>query len=107
MANTVSIETPIKITPFISISPFYRFYQQNGIKYFAGYKQHAASEEFFTSNFDLGKFNSHFIGAGFRFAPPYGIFKLKHFNMVEIRYGYYRKNSGFNAHIVSLNLKFK
>ncbi|MFN8238697.1 MAG: DUF3570 domain-containing protein [Chitinophagales bacterium] len=107
IANTISIETPIKITPFISISPFYRFYEQNGIKYFAGYKQHVITDEFYTSNYDLGKFNSHFVGLGMRFVPPNGIFKRKHFNMVEVRYGYYRKNIGLQAHVVTLNLKFK
>ena len=106
-SNTVSIETPIKITPFISISPFYRFYQQNSINYFAPYKQNLSSETYFTSNYDLAKSKSHFVGVGMRFAPPNGIFKLKHFNMIEVRYGYYRKNIGFDAHIVSLNLKFK
>ncbi len=107
IANTISIETPIKITPFISISPFYRFYEQNGIKYFAGYKQHALTDAFYTSNYDLGKFNSHFVGLDLRFVPPNGIFKRKHFNMVEVRYGYYRKNIGLQAHVVSLHLKFK
>ncbi len=106
-SNTINIETPIKITPFISISPFYRFYQQNSIDYFAAYKQHLTTEQYYTSNYDLGKFNSHFVGVGFRFAPPNGIFKLKHFNMIEVRYGYYRKNISFDAHVVSLHLKFK
>lgn len=106
-SNTISIETPIKITPFISISPFYRFYEQRSINYFAPYKQHLITDDFYTSNYDLAKFNSHFVGAGMRFAPPNGVFKRKHFSMVEIRYGYYRKNIGLQAHIVSLNLKFK
>ncbi|WP_246012321.1 DUF3570 domain-containing protein [Chryseobacterium salivictor] len=29
-SNTVSIETPVKISPFASVSPFYRFYSQTG-----------------------------------------------------------------------------
>ncbi|MBK6340266.1 MAG: DUF3570 domain-containing protein [Bacteroidetes bacterium] len=106
-SNTFNLETPIKITPFVSVSPFYRFYQQNGIKYFAPYKIHSKNEQYFTSNYDLGKFISHFVGAGIRLAPPNGIFNLKHFNMIEVRYGYYLKNIGMKAQIVSLNLKFK
>ena len=88
-------------------SRIYRFYQQNGIKYFAPYKIHSKNEQYFTSNYDLGKFISHFVGAGIRLAPPNGIFNLKHFNMIEVRYGYYLKNIGMKAQIVSLNLKFK
>jgi len=107
LANTVSIETPIKITPFISVVPFYRFYHQFGTDYFAPYAQHKLGETYYTSNYDLSKFHSHFVGAGFRFAPPNGVFKLKHFNMVEIRYGFYKKNLDFQAHIVTLQLKFK
>ncbi|MBX7226932.1 MAG: DUF3570 domain-containing protein [Chitinophagales bacterium] len=106
-SNTVSVETPIKITPFISISPFYRFYQQSSIKYFADYKEHTPTDEYYTSNHDLGKFVSHFVGAGWRFAPPEGVFHLSHFNMLELRYGFYKRNIGLESHVVSVNLKFK
>ena len=35
IAHTANIEVPIKITPFFSLSPFYRYSVQTGIKYFA------------------------------------------------------------------------
>ena len=106
-AHTFNIETPVKITPFFSISPYYRFYSQSAVKYFAPYKVHTAADEFYTSNYDLSKFNSNFYGAGFRITPPKGVFGLQHLNMLEIRYGHYTKTSGMNSDIVSLNLKFK
>ena len=106
-AHTFNIETPVKITPFFSISPYYRFYSQSAVKYFAPYKIHTAADEFYTSNYDLSKFNSNFYGAGFRITPPKGVFGLQHLNMLEIRYGHYTKTSGMNSDIVSLNLKFK
>ena len=34
-SHTASLEVPVKITPFFSISPFYRYYTQTAVKYFA------------------------------------------------------------------------
>ncbi len=106
-AHTFDMETPVKITPFFSISPFYRFYSQSAVKYFAAYKAHTAADQFYTSNYDLSKFNSNFFGAGFRITPPNGVFGFQHLNMLELRYGHYTKTSGMNSDIISLNLKFK
>ncbi|MCW3093713.1 MAG: hypothetical protein JWP81_4782 [Ferruginibacter sp.] len=107
-AHTADVETAIKITPFFSVTPFYRYYQQSAVKYFAPYQAHTAADTYYTSNYDLSKFNSHFIGAGFRLAPPKGILGNEHFSMIEIRYGHYtRSTTNFSSNIVSLNLKFK
>jgi len=106
-AHTIELELPVKITPFISISPFYRFYSQNGINYFAPFKQHLVADKFFTSDYDLSKFNSHFFGAGFRIAPTNGVFGLAHWNSLELRYGHYIRNTGLNANQLSLNIKLK
>ena len=106
-SHTANIEVPFKITPFLSVSPFYRYYNQTAIKYFAAYKEHTAQDPFYTSNYDLSKFSSNFFGAGIRLAPPKGVFGQKHFSMIEIRYGHYAKNIHMNANIVSMNLKFK
>lgn len=106
-SHTASIETPVKITPFISISPFYRFYAQTATKYFAPYQTHTAANGFYTSNYDLSKFNSDFYGAGIRFAPAKGVLGMQHFSMLELRYGHYAKNINMNANILSLNLRFK
>jgi hypothetical protein len=106
-SNTASIEIPFKITPFVSISPFYRFYNQTAADYFAAYEQHKNGDQYYTSNYDLSKFNSNFMGAGIRLAPPKGVFGHQHFNMLELRYGHYARNSGLNSDIISLNLKFK
>ena len=106
-AHTADIEVPVKITPFISVSPFYRYYDQSAIKYFAPYELHTIQDQYYTSNYDLSKFNSNFFGAGIRIAPPKGIFGKQHFNMIELRYGHYTKNIGMNSDIISMNLKFK
>jgi hypothetical protein len=105
--HTIDLETPVKITPFLSITPFYRFYKQSAVDYFAPYKIHKSTDQFFTSNYDLSAFTSNFYGAGFRVAPAKGVFGMQHLSMLELRYGHYTKNYGMNANIISMNLKFK
>ena len=106
-SNTLQLEASIKLNPFYSITPFYRFYQQTAADYFAPFKIHTGTDVYYTSNYDLSKFNSHFFGVGFRMAPPAGVFHFQHLNSLEMRYGHYNKNIKMNSNIVSLHLKFK
>ena len=106
-SNALQLETVVKLTPFFSITPFYRFYQQSAVNYFAPYEIHTAADNYYTSNYDLSKFNSDFFGAGFRISPPDGVFKMQHLAALEIRYGHYHKTTGMNSNIISLNLKFR
>lgn len=106
-SNTASLEVPVKITPFVSISPFYRYYDQTAAKYFAPYEQHTAQDQFYTSNYDLSKFNSNFFGANLRIAPPKGVFGSKHLSVLELRYGHYAQNIDMNSNVISVNFKFK
>jgi hypothetical protein len=105
VSHTASLEVPIKITPFFSITPFYRYYVQTGINYFAPYEKHTTADQYYTSNYALASFSSQFFGTGLRVAPPNGVWgKL---NTLEIRYGHYAQTTDLTSNIVSLNLKFK
>lgn len=106
-AHTAEIEVPVKLTSFISISPFYRYNKQTGTRYFAPYGQHDPSAEYFTSDYDLSNLNSDFYGAGIRLAPPHGVFGWQHLNMLELRYGHYNRSTGLVSNIITLNLKVK
>lgn len=106
-SNTANLEVTYKVTPFFSISPFYRFYTQTAAKYFAPYEAHSASDEYYTSNYEYAKFNSQFFGAGFRIAPPKGVFGWQNLHELEIRYGHYTQTTGLSSDVVSLNLGFK
>lgn len=106
-AHTADLEVPIKISSFFSVSPFYRYYSQQGTKYFKPYQQHTGSEEFYTSNYDLSTFNSNFFGAGIKLTPPGGILGMKHFNTLEIRYGHYTRTTNMVSNIISINIKYK
>ncbi|WP_333853483.1 hypothetical protein [Epilithonimonas sp.] len=37
--KTFSLETSMKIFPFVSVSPFYSYYSQTSAKYFTPYQQ--------------------------------------------------------------------
>lgn len=106
-AHTIDLEMPIKITPFVSVSPFYRYYTQNAVDYFAPYGMHNPNETYFTSDYDLSEFNSNFYGAGIRLAPPKGVFGVQNWNSIEIRYGHYQRSNDLQSDQISLHLKFK
>ncbi len=106
-SHTAELEVPVKLNAFLSVSPFYRYYTQTAVKYFAPYEKHTAQDVYYTSNYDLSKFHSSFLGAGVRWLPPQGVFGLQHFNMIELRYGHYKKNIDMQSNIISLNLRFK
>ncbi|MEO9146320.1 MAG: DUF3570 domain-containing protein [Ginsengibacter sp.] len=106
-AHTAEIEIPVKLTSFISISPFYRYNNQKGTHYFAPYGQHNIDETYYTSDYDLSTLTSNFIGANFRIAPPKGVFGLRHLNTLEIRFGHYFQSTKLSSNIITLHLKFK
>jgi len=106
-AHTFELEAPVKITPFFSVSPFYRYYKQQGVKYFAGYMEHNPTEEFYTSDYDLSNLTSNMMGLGIRYAPPGGLIGISKFNALELRYGHYQRSTGLKADIITLLLKFK
>jgi len=105
-AHTASLEVPVKITPFFSISPFYRYYTQTAARYFAPYKVHTTTETYYTSNYAYSAFSSQYVGAGLRIAPPGGIFNT-HLSSLELRYGHYMQTTDLLSNVVTINLQFK
>lgn len=106
-AHTAELETPVKITPFFSVSPFYRYYTQQGVKYFAKYEQHNLPEEYYTSDYDLSTLSSNMFGMGIRYAPPGGVAGISKLSAAELRYGHYHRSTGLNSDIVTILLKLK
>ncbi len=111
-AHTASIEIPYKITPFFSVSPFYRYYSQSATKYFAPLYQHQVDavgnpkETYFTSNYASSAFSSNYVGIGVRSAPPGG-FKNSYLASLEVRYGHYVQTTDLNSNVISLHFSFK
>jgi hypothetical protein len=106
-SNTAGLEIPYKITPFFSISPFYRYYDQSAAKYFAPYGVHSPTDEYYTSNYEYAEFRSSFYGVGFRITPPKGVFGWQSMHELEIRYGHYTQTTDLVSDVISLNLGFK
>lgn len=106
-AHTIDIETPVKLSSFFSLSPFYRFHTQNAVDYFAPFAQHNSDQTYYTSDYDMSALNSHFYGMGLRISPPKGIFGAQFWNMLEIRYGHYNRSTGLQSNIISVHAKFK
>jgi hypothetical protein len=107
LAHTLNLELPIKITPFLSVSPYYRYYTQSAANYFAPYHAHSRTESYYTSDYDLSAFNSHFAGTGFRYIPEKGVLGIRRWASAEIRYGHYIRSTGLTSNIISLNATFK
>jgi hypothetical protein len=106
-AHTAELEASVKITPFISVTPFYRYYNQSSVQYFAPYRSHNQAAPFYTSDYDLSKFDSHFAGLGFRAISTDGIFGLSRWKMIELRYGHYQRGTGLVSNIISVHARFK
>jgi hypothetical protein len=104
-SHTASLEVPVKITPFVSVAPFYRYYTQTAAYYFAPFEKHISTESYYTSNYSLSAFNSQFFGVNFRIAPPKGLFKG--LNALEVRYGHYTQTTSLVSDVISVNFKFK
>ncbi len=115
-AHTTSVELPIKFNRFLSVYPFYRFHKQTASDYFKPYREHVASEEFRTSDFDLAALHSHSYGFGVRWSPVNGIarmklpFKKRNLFMVksvDLKYSHYDRSTGLKANIISIGISFK
>ncbi|WP_324671469.1 DUF3570 domain-containing protein [Hymenobacter sp. GOD-10R] len=113
-AHTAELETPIKITPFFVLYPFYRYHTQTAATYFAPYLEHSTADAYYTSDYDLAAFSANKLGIGLRYSPVYGIGRFKtpfgsriaKFKSLDLRYAYYRQNTGLTASLVSADFSF-
>ncbi|RYU81252.1 DUF3570 domain-containing protein [Hymenobacter persicinus] len=113
-AHTFELETPVKVTPFFVLYPFYRYHTQTAAKYFAPYLAHSLTDQYYTSDYDLADFSAHKLGLGLRYSPVYGIGRFKtpfggrvaKFKALDLRYAYYRQSVGLTASLISADLSF-
>ncbi len=106
-AHTASLEVPVKINPYVSVAPSYRYYTQTAADYFAPIYQHAITDTYFTSDYDLSAFQSHFVTVNVRYVPERGVFGLRHWKTAELRYGHYTRSNGLYSDILTLAMEFK
>lgn len=102
-AHTAQLEIPVKISPFFSVSPFYRYHNQTGNDYFKPYGTHNPGEKYYSSDYDLASFSSQNIGMNFHYLP----LESKIFKSLDFRYSFYKRNEGLSAHNLTLAISFK
>nr|WP_262903261.1 DUF3570 domain-containing protein [Hymenobacter psoromatis] len=113
-AHTFELEAPVKVTPFFTLYPFYRYHTQTAADYFAPYLAHSVADQYYTSDYDLAAFSAQKVGLGFRYAPLYGLSRFKtpfggrvaKFKSLDVRYGYYRQTTGLTANVISFDMAF-
>jgi len=106
-SHTAHIELPYKISPFFSVSPFYRYYHQTKIDYFAPYQENKPGAEYFSSDYDLSGFDSQFFGVGVRYIPIKIIANLFAISQMELRGALYNRSDGLSAGILTFHIQFK
>lgn len=100
-AHTLSVDFPYKLSRIWTLLPSLRYYTQTASDFFAPYKEHKVTDDFYTSDYDLSKFESIKVGMGFRYAP-FITRRMRTFEEVEFRYGFYKRSDGLEAHMISL-----
>jgi Protein of unknown function (DUF3570) len=98
-------ETAIKLTPQFILAPSFRLYFQKGSTYFAAYKEHMVTEEFYTSDYDLSTMTTQKGGIAIRYSPAPTENKKIIFSQIEFSYSFYSRSNGLTAHVISCGLK--
>jgi len=106
-AHTLQLEVPVKIHPAFSLAPLVRFYTQTAARYFLPYHQHDVTEAFYTSDYDLSRFDSYKAGLTLRYAPQRPMSPGYTFNALSLRYAWYKRSDGLTAHILTLLLELE
>ncbi|MCD8444006.1 DUF3570 domain-containing protein [Tenacibaculum finnmarkense] len=101
---TLGVDAPIKIKPWVSVMPFYKFHTQTAADHFAGYGQHELSTEYYTSDFDLSNLYSNKFGASARIVPFKQFLGIK---SIDVRYTKYLRSDGLSANSVSVGASFE
>ncbi len=106
VGHGLEVETAIRLSPIFTIAPFARIYGQSAADYFAAYAQHLPEAEYYTSDFDLSEFQSYKAGIAVRYAPLDYWTREFLFNDISLRYAFYRRSDGLQAHIISFGMGF-
>lgn len=104
--HTLSLEVPAKVSRVITLTPFVRLYKQSESDFFKPYAQHLVTEEYYTSDYDLSRFDSKTIGMGFRYAPYSRHNGRTTFKAVELRFAHYERSDGMIANTFTLLMNY-
>lgn len=107
-SNTAQLEVPIKVSDKFTLYPSYRYYDQTAADYFAPYEQHLSTEEFYTSDYDLSKFQANQYGFGINYTDIFAKFHIWQLGLksIDLRYNHYKRDTGLTADIISGDFHF-
>ena len=107
-SHTLNLELPIKFLNSFTLYPSYRFYTQSKADYFQPYDQHLSTSEYYTSDYDLSKFNSNQFGMGLKYVDIFAKMKLWRIGLksIDLNYSFYERDSDFKSDIISVGMKF-
>jgi hypothetical protein len=107
-AHTVSITVPVKLNDRFTLYPSYRYYTQTATSYFASYNQHLSTETYYTSDYDLSKFESDQFGFGVSYTDIFTKLRIWKFGLksVDLQFIQYNRDTGLKSSIISAGFKF-
>jgi len=107
-AHTLNLDLAIKLSQAFTFTPSYRFYSQNQVRYFGPYESHISTERYFTSDYDLSKFNSTQYSMALNYTDIFTKFRISSLGLknINLRYSHYDRTNGLNADIFTLGVKF-
>lgn len=107
-SNTASIELPIKVSQKFTLYPSFRYYDQTAADYFAPFDQHLSTEKYYTSDYDLSKFNATQLGFGISYTDIFTKAHIWKFGLksIDLKYNNYKRNTGLSANFIGVGFKF-
>lgn len=105
-SGTLDMEAAFKVKQQFTLSPFVRLYSQKASTYFSPYGQHEPTEIYYTSDYDLSRFQSFKTGIAFRYIPFNYIGNPSVFQEINLRYTFFNRSNGLTAHIVTVAFSF-
>ncbi|MGW9687005.1 DUF3570 domain-containing protein [Flagellimonas sp. 2504JD1-5] len=107
-SHTASIETPIKLTDRFTLYPTYRYYTQSAADYFYPKENALSTFDFYTSDYDLSKYDAHQYGFGVQYKDILTNTKILSFGLktIDLRFSQYDRSDGLNAYILTLGTTF-
>lgn len=107
-SHTASIEAPFKLTDKFTLYPTYRYYTQSAADYFYAKEEAVSTLEFYTSDYDLSKYNAHQYGMGIQYKDIFANSKILTFGLkiIDLRFSKYDRSDGLDANILTLGATF-
>jgi hypothetical protein len=105
-SGTFDLEAALRIKPQFTLAPFVRFYSQTASNYFSPYGLHDPAELYYTSDYDLSKFQSYKAGIAIRYVPFNRVGKPSVFNEINLQYAFFKRTDQLFSHIITMAFSF-